>query len=110
MRACVRFRRFGCGAFRRGRARESRERNSDLAAHSGGVEALNAASAALAAAGIADGGVSELRALFESAQKAGFADNLAVDFSVMNSFGYYTGLVFSVYADGVSAPLDRWAL
>ena len=23
----------------------------------------------------------------------------------MNSFGYYTGLVFSVYADGVSAPL-----
>lgn len=72
---------------------------------SGGVEALNAASAALAAAGIADGGVSELRALFESAQKAGFADNLAVDFSVMNSFGYYTGLVFSVYADGVSAPL-----
>ena len=71
---------------------------------SGGVEALNAASAALAA-GIADGGVSELRALFESAQKAGFADNLAVDFSVMNSFGYYTGLVFSVYADGVSTPL-----
>ena len=72
---------------------------------SGGVEALNAASAALAAAGIVDGGVSELRALFESAQKAGFADNLAVDFSVMNSFGYYTGLVFSVYADGVSTPL-----
>lgn len=72
---------------------------------SGGVEALDAASAALAAAGIADGGVSELRALFESAQKAGFADNLAVDFSVMNSFGYYTGLVFSVYADGVSTPL-----
>ena len=67
---------------------------------SGGVEALNAASAALSAAGIADGGVSELRALFEPAQKAGFADNLAVDFSVMNSFGYYTGLVFSVYADG----------
>ena len=72
---------------------------------SGGVEALNAASAALAAAGIADGGVSELRALFGSAQKAGFADNLAVDFSIMNSFGYYTGLVFSVYADGVSTPL-----
>ena len=72
---------------------------------SGGVEALNVASAALAAAGIADGGVSELRALFESAQKAGFADNLAVDFSVMNSFGYYTGLVFSVYANGVSTPL-----
>ncbi len=71
----------------------------------GGAEALDAASSVLATAGIEDGGVSELRALFASAAQAGFAENLSIDFSVMNSFDYYTGLVFSVYADGVSAPL-----
>ena len=46
---------------------------------SGGVEALDAASAALAAAGIADGACRSARVVRVGA-KAGFADNLAVDF------------------------------
>lgn len=71
----------------------------------GGVEALDAAVCVLESAGIRDGGVSDLRALFERAESAGFAENLSIDFSVMNSFDYYTGLVFSVYADGICDPL-----
>lgn len=71
----------------------------------GGTEALEAAAGVLASAGIEDGGVAELQSLFDLAESAGFAESLAVDFSVMNSFDYYTGLVFAVYAEGVCAPL-----
>lgn len=71
----------------------------------GGEEALDEAAAILAPFGIEDGGIEELRALFAMARERGFADCLALDFSIMNSFDYYTGLVFVAYADGLATPL-----
>lgn len=71
----------------------------------GGSDALDEAAALLEPYVAGDGGIGQLRTLFEAARRAGFADRLSVDFSVMNSFGYYTGLVFSAYAEGVAAPI-----
>lgn len=71
----------------------------------GDASALDEAAALLEPYVVGDGGVGELRALFTAAQDAGFADRLSVDFSVMNSFDYYTGLVFAAYVDGSAAPL-----
>lgn len=68
----------------------------------GGVEELDAAALLLAQFGIEDGGIAELRELFAQAQASGFADRLMLDFSIMNSFDYYTGLVFSIYAEGAA--------
>ena len=87
--------------------RAAREALAALPRVCGGEEALDAAESLLLRCGVERdaGGVSELRALFSCAREAGFADRLHVDFSVVNSFDYYTGLVFSVYASGVAAPL-----
>ena len=38
-------------------------------------------------------------------EQAGLADSIQVDFSVMSSFDYYTGIVFEAYAPGLGAPL-----
>lgn len=76
----------------------------------GGAEALDRVDELLRAAGIAGTMTEELRAL-----QAGFAaeaakdlegvtsaSRLTFDFSLMNSFDYYTGLVFKAYAGGIS--------
>ncbi len=42
-----------------------------------------------------------LRRLFEYAAEHGQADRLSLDFSVVNDLGYYNGIVFHGYVDGV---------
>lgn len=71
----------------------------------GGVEALDEAECLLKSVSVPIEGISELRALLEDDEIQEFIENVTIDFSVMNSFGYYTGLVFSVYAQGASSPL-----
>lgn len=84
---------------------QAREAIAALPRIYGGEEALDAAAGLLEPFGIADGGINELRALFASARAQGFVDGLAIDFSIMNSFDYYTGLVFAVYAQGSAVSL-----
>jgi ATP phosphoribosyltransferase len=82
-----------------------REALSKLPRICGGLEALDEAEDLLENAGVTTKGIARLRVLMKAEEVAGFAENVLIDFSVMNSFGYYTGLVFAVYADGVSSPL-----
>ena len=71
----------------------------------GGVEALDAVDALLGAAGVAeaDRGTAELRAL--AGAVASGPVPLAFDFSIANSFDYYTGLVFKAFAPGFSSSV-----
>ena len=50
-------------------------------------------------------GTVELRALVEGLAKGDEAPALSFDFSIINSFDYYTGIVFKAYVDGVAASL-----
>ena len=50
-------------------------------------------------------GTSELRGLVEGLAQAGSVVELSFDFSIINSFDYYTGIVFKAYVDGVAASL-----
>ncbi len=43
----------------------------------------------------------EIRALSEIISSFGFSDDFILDFSVMNDFSYYNGLVFQGFVDGV---------
>ena len=85
--------------------RQAREAIRTLPRIWGGVDALDQAAALLEPYVVGDGGIDELRALFDAARAAGFADRLSVDFSVLNSFDYYTGLVFAAYVNGSAAPI-----
>lgn len=38
-------------------------------------------------------------------EERGLADKILIDFSVMSSFDYYTGIVFEAYAPGLGSPL-----
>ena len=71
----------------------------------GGAEALDAVDALLGAAGVAeaDRGTAELRAL--AGAVASGPVPLAFDFSIVNSFDYYTGLVFKAFAPGFSSSV-----
>ena len=51
-------------------------------------------------------GLDGLEQAFDLLEAAGLADSIQVDFSVMSSFDYYTGIVFEAYAPGLEA---RWA-
>ena len=70
----------------------------------GGVEALDRVDDLLAAAGIRTTATEELRALCRSLESGGsvaggrLSAHMQFDFSLMNSFDYYTGLVFKAYA------------
>lgn len=50
-------------------------------------------------------GTDELRGLVGSLPGEVVADHLSFDFSIINSFDYYTGLVFKAYAEGIAASL-----
>ena len=84
---------------------------SALPRQHGGPEVLDAVDELLAAAGVEGSATHELRALvaaFSTAVGASVpmrADALSFDFSIMNSFDYYTGLVFKAYAPGLSDPV-----
>ena len=70
----------------------------------GGAEVLDRVDALLGAAGIAAPLTRELRALVECLAPED-AQVLSFDFSIMNSFDYYTGLVFKAYAGGLPDPV-----
>ncbi|MFR4803007.1 MAG: ATP phosphoribosyltransferase regulatory subunit [Eggerthellaceae bacterium] len=76
-----------------------------LARVCGGAEAIEQVRELLAPCGVDTSCVDELEKLFAAARALRFGDRLVIDFSIMNSFDYYTGLVFSIYADGVFSPL-----
>ena len=50
-------------------------------------------------------GLDGLEQAFDLLEAAGLADSIQVDFSVMSSFDYYTGIVFEAYAPGLGSPL-----
>ena len=70
----------------------------------GGAEVLDRVDALLAAAGIVAPLTRELRALVEGLAPED-ARVLSFDFSIMNSFDYYTGLVFKAYAGSLPDPV-----
>lgn len=77
---------------------------SELPRLHGGAEVLDRVDALLEAAGIAAPLTRELRALVEGLAPED-ARVLSFDFSIMNSFDYYTGLVFKAYAGGLPDPV-----
>jgi ATP phosphoribosyltransferase regulatory subunit len=50
-------------------------------------------------------GLAALEQTWDLIEAAGAAERVVVDFSVMSSFDYYTGLVLEAYAPGVGLPL-----
>ena len=70
----------------------------------GGREAIDDVRALVAPLGCEDG-LDAFARTFDLLAEAGLADRLLVDFSVMSSFDYYTGIVFEAYADGLGTPL-----
>lgn len=50
-------------------------------------------------------GTSELRGLVAGLAKTEAVAELSFDFSIINSFDYYTGIIFKAYVDGVAASL-----
>ena len=77
---------------------------SELPRLHGGAEILDRVDALLEAAGIVAPLTRELRALVEGLAPED-AQALSFDFSIMNSFYYYTGLVFKAYAGGLPDPV-----
>jgi ATP phosphoribosyltransferase regulatory subunit len=73
----------------------------------GGAEVVEQIEHLLAQAEVANAqdAVSELRGLVAGAEQLVAQGRLAFDFSIINSFDYYTGSIFKAYADGVAAPL-----
>lgn len=50
-------------------------------------------------------GIDDLEETYNILVEQGLADSLLIDFSVMSSFDYYTGIVFEAYAPGLGSPL-----
>lgn len=77
----------------------------------GGLDALDRVDRLLEGAGVGAGATDELRALYGdlalrlSLDEETLAKHVSFDFSLMNSFDYYTGLVFKAYAGGLSDPV-----
>lgn len=82
---------------------------SELPRLHGGIEVLDRVDALLSEAGIAGGATAELRDLMDALRASegeGFdAGRMTFDFSLMNSFDYYTGLVLKAYAGGLPDPV-----
>ncbi|MDR3315028.1 MAG: ATP phosphoribosyltransferase regulatory subunit [Coriobacteriales bacterium] len=70
----------------------------------GGLEAIKACRALVDPLGCT-GGLDELARCYEVIERAGAGAFVTVDFSVMSTFDYYTGLVFEAYAPGLGVPL-----
>ena len=70
----------------------------------GGVEVGDRVDELLAAAGVAGSVTAELRELV-AGLAADDARSLSFDFSIMNSFDYYTGLVLKAYAGNLPDPV-----
>lgn len=70
----------------------------------GGHDALDAVRALVTPLKCARG-IDELEAVYAALAEAGVADKLLIDFSVISSLDYYTGMVFEAYAPGLGSPL-----
>lgn len=70
----------------------------------GGREAIDEVRALVSSLGCEDG-LDDFARTYDLLIEAGLADRVLVDFSVMSSFDYYTGLVFEAYAPGLGTPL-----
>ena len=70
----------------------------------GGREAIDACRAATEGLGC-EAALDELAEAWELLGAAGVRERVTIDFSVMRSFGYYTGLVAEAYAPGLGVPL-----
>jgi len=70
----------------------------------GGAEAIEVAAKHAAACGCA-GVLRDIRDTYRILESTGLGDVVTVDFGIMRSFDYYTGLVLEVYAPGLGLPL-----
>ena len=70
----------------------------------GGAEAIVACREATAGLGC-DAVLDDLAVTWELLVAAGVAERVVIDFSVMRSFDYYTGLVLEAFAPGLGLPL-----
>ena len=70
----------------------------------GGKEAIAAARALVEPLGCADG-LDAFEQTYELLCERGLQDCIMIDFSVMSSFDYYTGVVFEAYAPQIGTPL-----
>ena len=50
-------------------------------------------------------GIDAFAQTFEQLESAGFGNNILIDFSVMSSFDYYTGIVVEAYAEGFGTSI-----
>lgn len=73
----------------------------------GGIEVLDRLQELLTAAGVPQdrSGVDGLRAMVESLDGTAAEGRVAFDFSIVNSFDYYTGLVFKAYVPSLASSL-----
>ena len=80
---------------------------SEVCRMGGGVEVIERLDALLARAGVvADRrGTAELTALADELSDLFEAGRVSFDFSIINSFDYYTGIIFKGYAEGIAASL-----
>ena len=70
----------------------------------GGAEVINRAREITLPLGC-DAGLDDLEQLIEKLQVQNIAGDLLIDFSMINSFDYYTGVVFSAFSPYVGMPL-----
>lgn len=70
----------------------------------GGRTAIDEVRALVAPLGCEDG-LDAFARTYDLLEEAGLGERILVDFSVMSSFDYYTGLVFEAYAPGLGTPL-----
>jgi len=76
----------------------------DLSRIRGGREAIDEARGIAEPLGCGEG-LDTFEELYDELARAGLADNILVDFSVMSSFDYYTGIVFEAFAPRLGTPL-----
>lgn len=76
----------------------------ELARIRGGKEAVEKARALAAPCGCADA-LDGFEKTYDTLAEEGLADCLLVDFSVMSSFDYYTGIVFEAFVPGMGESL-----
>ncbi|WP_165061343.1 ATP phosphoribosyltransferase [Adlercreutzia sp. ZJ154] len=70
----------------------------------GGINAIDEARSLVAPLGCTDG-LDQLQSLCENLQSANLQAEILVDFSVISSFDYYTGIVFEAYSPYLGSPL-----
>lgn len=73
----------------------------------GGPEAIDRIDALLQEAGVPSGrrGTSELREFVSALSPLARSGRLRLDFSVIGSFDYYTGIILKCYAEGITAAI-----